>query len=99
MNPTALLRFDFLGSVRSYWDFYFGYGLFAAFTSVVEAALFWQLAVLVTTDPVRLRPVVALFCFANVGYALLAWKYFFITPIIPDLLIAICLGLALATTA
>lgn len=87
-------RFDFLGSSRSYWDFYFGYGLFAAFNCFVEAVLFWQLATLASTLPSRTRPIVALFCFANLAYATLCWRYFFITPIVPDLALALCLGLA-----
>lgn len=86
-------RFDFLGSVRSYWDFYFGYGLFAAFNCFVEAVLFWQLAALASAGAAT-RPIIALFCLANVGYALLCWRYFFITPIVPDVAIAICLLLA-----
>jgi hypothetical protein len=32
-------RFDFMGSMRSYWDFYFGYGLEAAFVCLIEAVL------------------------------------------------------------
>jgi len=37
-------RFDFASATRSYWDFYFGYGIQAAARCLVEAALFWQLA-------------------------------------------------------
>src|SRR2546426_9055191 len=37
-------RFNFGGSMRSYWDMYYGYGLEAAFICLVEAILFWQLA-------------------------------------------------------
>src|SRR4029079_19378373 len=85
-------RFDFLGSRRSYWDFYFGYALFVALTCVIEAVLFWQLATLAAAQPALARPIVALFCGANVGFALLAAKYFFVTPIVPDVVIAVCLG-------
>jgi hypothetical protein len=88
-------RFDFLGSMRSYWDFYFGYALFVALTCVIEAVLFWQLAGLAAAHPALARPIVALFCGANVAFALLAAKYFFVTPIVPDVVIAVCLGVAL----
>jgi hypothetical protein len=92
-------RFDFAGSLRSYWDFYFGYGLEAAFVCLIEAVLFWQLATIAKTGPLLVRPIVALFFLANVGHAILAWKYFFITPIVPDIAIAVCLALAFAAAA
>lgn len=90
-------HFDFLGSLRSYWDFYFGYGLFAAFNCFIEAVLFWQLARIAVTQPSLVRPIVALFCIANLGYACLAARYFFITPIVPDVILAVCLALAFFT--
>lgn len=90
--------FAFKGSLHSYWDFYFGYGLMSALTVLIEAVLFWQLASLARTDAARIRPIVALFCVANVGFAALCLKYFFITPVVPDLLLAVCLGLAFIST-
>ena len=44
-------HFDFLGSSRSYWDFHFGYALFASFNCLIQAVLFWQLAMFAKTDP------------------------------------------------
>jgi hypothetical protein len=87
-------RFDFLGSLRSYWDFYFGYALFVALTCVIEAVLFWQLAGIAAAHPALVRPIIALFCGANIVFALLAAKYFFVTPIVPDVILALCLGVA-----
>src|SRR2546427_9153063 len=49
-------RFNFGGSMRSYWDMYFGYGLEAAFICLVEAILFWQLATIAGTTPAIVRP-------------------------------------------
>lgn len=90
-------RFDFGGfSDHSYWDLYLGYGLFAAANCLIEAVLFWQLASIARTDPARARPLVALFLFANLGYAVLVWKYFFAIPLVFDLAIASCLAGALA---
>ncbi|MBI3886147.1 MAG: hypothetical protein HY302_10505 [Opitutae bacterium] len=34
-------RFSFGGFERSYWDLYYGYGLLAAFSVLLEAVLFW----------------------------------------------------------
>ena len=89
-------RFNFLGAQRSYWDFYFGYALIAAIICVVEAALFWQVAGL---GPSVIRTVASVFIAFNLIHAVLAWRYFFITPIIPDLLISGCLLAAILRAA
>ena len=103
-GETALVEamksqlFDFGGRIHSYWDLYFGYGLFAAFNCLIEGVLFWQLSTISMINPSRIRPIVALFLLGNVGYAILVWRYFFLTPIVPDIAIAICLGLALISS-
>jgi hypothetical protein len=88
-------RFNFGGSVRSYWDMYFGYGLEAAFICFVEAILFWQLAAMAGAAPAMARPIVALFLVANLAHAVLVLRYFFLVPLVPDLIIALLLGWAL----
>ena len=87
--------FDFQGFTRSYWDLFFGYGLMAALPCVVEAVLFWQLASVTLSSGFRGAPIVALFIVANVVHAILCWHYFFLTPIVLDVAIALCLGIAL----
>lgn len=73
-------RFDFMGSMRSYWDFLFGYGLFGTIGLLVQAVLFWQLAAFAKTNPAWTRPIVALFFFNCIGVGIVSWKYFFIGP-------------------
>ena len=85
-------RFSFGGSLRSYWDMYFGYGVEAAFICLVEAILFWQLATIAAVAPAVVRPIVALFLTANVAHAVLVTRYFFLTPLVPDVLIALLLA-------
>ena len=84
-------RFNFLGAQRSYWEFYFGYALIAAVICLVETALFWQVA---GFGPEVIRAVAGIFIAFNLVHAALAWRYFFVTPIIPDLLITACLVIA-----
>ena len=90
--------FDVAGSSRTYWDFYFGYGLMAIVSGVVEAVALWHIATLAKTDPRRVAPLVLLFLCANVAHAVLAWSYFFVTPVVPDMLIAVILGGSLFAT-
>ena len=85
----------FGGATRSYWDLYFGYGLIAAATCLVEAVLLWQLVKVAESNPALVRPIVGLLVVANVGHALLVARYFlFYVPIAFDVLIAAALAWA-----
>ena len=99
VNAMKSDHFPVIGVSRSYWDFYFGYGLEAAFFCLLEAVLFWQLATIAKTAPLVIRPIVALFFLANIGHAILVVRYFFITPLVPDIFIAACLAFAFMTAA
>ena len=91
-------RFAFGGVMRSYWDFYVGYGLEAAAVCIVEAALLAVLANIAVAQPMPARPMIALFVLANLGHALLTARYFFPLPVVFDLLIAACLAWAFVAT-
>jgi hypothetical protein len=95
VNAMKSHFFAFGGATRSYWDLYFGYGLIAAVIVLVEAALFWQLAGAATGARRIVRSIAVVFLGFNVVHALLAAKYFFVTPIVPDVLIALCLAAAI----
>ena len=86
--------FAFGGASRSYWDLYFGYGLIAAVVVLVEAILFWQLGTAPDAARPLVRSVAVLFLAFNAAHALLAARYFFVTPTVPDVLIALCLATA-----
>jgi len=78
------------GRTHSYWDLYFGYGLFAAVNCAIETVLFWQLS----GNPGNGKAIIALFSLANIVYGVLVWKYFFPMPLVFDSAIALCLAYA-----
>jgi hypothetical protein len=90
-------RFDVFGSMRSYWDFFFGYGLFVALALLISAILFWQLSGYARKNAALVLPIVALFFCNYVIMAIVSWRYFFIAPAITELLIAACLGISVIT--
>jgi len=92
-------HFDVMGSMRSYWDFHFGYGLFVTIGLLTQAVLFWQLAAFAKTNSVWTKPIVALFFFSFIGMAIISWRYFFLGPAVTELLIAACLGAAFVTSS
>ena len=63
----------------------------------MEAIAFWQLGSLAKIDALRLRPVLATFLVGYLGVAMVSYLYFFAGPVITEILIALCLGLAIAS--
>jgi hypothetical protein len=90
-------QFLLMGHTRSFWDIYRGMGLAATISLTAEAILFWQLGSLAKTDAPRLRPIMATFLVAYAALALNSYTYFFLGPVIAEIIIVACLGLALAT--
>jgi hypothetical protein len=86
-----------MGHVRSFWEFYRGMGLIVSIFLTAESIVFWQLGSLAKTDAKRLRPVMATFLLAYVAMAVNSNAYFFMGPVITEILIALCLGAAIAT--
>lgn len=86
--------FDALGSQRTYWDFYFGFGVIISVYLLVQAVVLWQLGSLATTQASRVRPITASFFVAFIVNAFLAWKYFFAIPVIMTIAISACLAVA-----
>ena len=90
-------RFRVLGVTRSYADFYFGMGLGITIALTVDALVFWLLASLVKSDGARLRPIIAAFLAGYLALAVNSWLFFFMPPVVTEFLIALCLGMAIAT--
>jgi hypothetical protein len=91
-------QFPVMGLTRSYWSFYMGLGLAVSIFLVVEAVVFWQLGSLAKTDSYRLRPIYATFLLGYLALAVNSYQYFFAGPVINEILIALCLGLAFVTS-
>ncbi len=73
-------HFDAMGFSRTYWDFYYGFGLVISGYLLVQAVVLWQLASRAKADSVRVRPIIASFFVSFLVNAILVWKYFFTVP-------------------
>jgi MFS family permease len=91
-------QFVLMGNVRSYWEFYRGMGLAVTIFLAAEAVLFWLLGSLAKTEGRRLRPILGTFLVAYAVLGVNSYAYFFLGPVIVEILIAVCLGIAFATT-
>ncbi|HZJ56242.1 MAG TPA: hypothetical protein VFD38_19025, partial [Myxococcaceae bacterium] len=87
-------RFDVAGSVRSYWDFYQGFGLTVSVFMLLESSVLWLLAGLARQEPARVRPFVVAFLIANLAQLALVVRFFFLPPRVLSVANTLCLGLA-----
>ena len=90
-------RFPVFGVTRSYADFYKGMGLGITIFLTAEAVVFWLLSSLIRTEGARLRPILAVFMIGYLVFALNSYLFFFSLPVIVELLIALCLAMAIVT--
>jgi len=90
-------RFPVFGVMRTYTDFYMGMGLGATITMTVETVAFWMLASLAKTESDRLRPILAAFMIQYLALAVNSYHFFFLGPVIAELLIAASLAMAIVT--
>ncbi len=91
-------QFLLMGNMRSFWDFYRGMGLALSISLTFESIVFWLLANLARRDAARLRPILWTFLFAYLVLSLNSYTYFFLGPVITEILIAACLGAAIVAS-
>jgi hypothetical protein len=88
-------HFMAMGVMRTMWDFHMGLGLVASVSLTVEGLVFWQLATLAKSDSLRLRPILTTFLVGYLCISVISYRYFFAGPMITEILIALCLLLAI----
>ena len=84
-------HFDILGSSRTYWDFYVGFGLFVSMFLLLAVVLAWQLGGLPPETLALMRGTAWTFAVCFAAIAVLSWRYFFIIPIVFSMVITVCL--------
>jgi len=89
-------QFQFMGATRTFWEFHRGLGLAVTIFLTAEGLVFWLLGSLAKCDAAALRPVLVVFLLGYLAFAVDSLIYFFALPVIFEVLIALCLGLAVA---
>jgi hypothetical protein len=92
------VSFDAMGSSRTYWDFYFGFGVSISIYLIVQAAVLWLLAALARTQATFVRPFVAVLLASYVASVYVTWRYFFALPVVLSIAMVICLVLVLVAS-
>ena len=88
-------QFPAMGMMRTMWDFHMGLGLVVSVALTVEGLVFWQLGTLAKSDASRLRPILTTFLVGYLCISVISYRYFFAGPVITEILIALCFGLAI----
>jgi hypothetical protein len=91
-------RFPLMGAMRSFWEFYRGFGLGLTVFLTALAIVQWQLSSLAKADSYRLRPIYWTLLVAFVAMAANSYLYFFWPPVVVELLIALCVAGAIFTS-
>jgi hypothetical protein len=94
VSDMKVESFKFGGFERTYWGFYFGYGLMVVLTCLVQAVAIWVFARMAASRSREVAPLVALYAVAYALHGWLAWHYFFLKPVLFDVLIAAALSIA-----
>jgi len=87
-------HFYVMGSSRTYWDFYIGFGLFVSVFVLLAAVLAWQLGGLPPESLARMRGTAWTFALCFAAITVLNWKYFFVIPVVLSIVTTLCLTAA-----
>lgn len=99
-NAVAAMKanqFMLMGNLHTYWNFYIGFGLGITIFLTLEAVIFWLLASRMATEGSALKPIILVFALGYVALAVNSYCFFFVAPVINELLIALCLVFAIVT--
>jgi len=82
LTSMATVRFDVMGTSRSYLDFFTGFGWSLSVFLLLQSALLWQLSSLAQSDGHQARPMIAMFAVATLASTVIAWRLILPLPAI-----------------
>ena len=98
LQPLQAFHITRMGTSRTHWDFYVGFGFAVTCQFLLVAGLAWMTGALADAEPARARPFIYLLLVAQLAGVVIGVVYVFLAPIAVTLLTVICLVWALALT-
>jgi hypothetical protein len=94
LEQMRTFHFDAMGTSRSYFEFYLGFGYVISVLQFAQAVLLWQLAGLARTDARRVRPLIGTFLVAAIASTIVTWRYIFLIPVIFSVVYTLTVAMA-----
>jgi hypothetical protein len=91
LAPLQAFHVVMMGTTRTHWDFYVGFGMAVTCQFLLIAGLAWLAGNLADADPVRARPFIYLLLAAQVPGLVIGYVYFFAAPQVVTILTLICI--------
>lgn len=95
LAPLQAYHVVMMGTTRTHWDFYVGFGLAVSCQFLVIAGLAWLAGTLADAEPAQARPLIYLLLAAQMAGTVIGYVYFFAAPLVMNLLTLICIVWAL----
>ena len=83
-------HFQIMGATRTYWDFFFGFGMLVTAALVVMSLLSWRVAAVSDKDGDLARQLGWPLLTGQMAFAALSWKYFFLAPALVSSAATVC---------
>jgi hypothetical protein len=80
LEAMATVRFETMGTSRSYLDFFMGFGWSISVFMLLQTVLLWQIGSLARTDALQVRPLIVVIALANLASGMVAWRFIFPIP-------------------
>ena len=74
------VQFEIMGTSRSYFDLYMGFGYSLSAAGLLQAVLLWQMSPLMRSNAAAVRPMVAAIALAVGISGIIAWQFIFPIP-------------------
>jgi len=76
------LQFDAMGAQRTYFDFYYGFGVSISVYLAVQAIVIWLAGDIARTNPPAARPLIATMFASYAIVGAITFRYFFAGPLV-----------------
>jgi hypothetical protein len=76
------VHFDVMGNERSYFDFYYGFGVSISVYLIAQAIVLWQVGEVTKTNPAAARPIMLTLFVSYLAVGVITVMYFFAPPIV-----------------
>lgn len=99
LRAMRAVRFETMGTSRTYYDFFVGFGHSISVATLLQSVLLWQLATIAKAGTVSVPPMIGAFVVASAAGSFVAWHFIFPLPAAFSLLLTACLIAALLVRA